>query len=254
MIGVGKADWVRPPLPPNRTGGFPASGSPVSGFTSMRIDEPRPSRRQGAYSGSAGVSDPDLHRKAINMQQERRAQSEPSHLCSAQSVVASRCRHLRYGLVLATRHVSSTFLRPFARRALPRFLAPMDALTPERLVLRVLIRDNERRTCLRSGLLALCIKPSDRSASNHLLPSPGLGLVSSRRLPRDLSAASLAGTTASLGLRLFLAGSPRQPAESSSSSCGPVIHLQLLSTPSHEDAVTLGYKAQTQLRRGLPPR
>ncbi len=38
VIGVGKADWVRPPLPPNRTGGFPASGSPVDGFTSPRID------------------------------------------------------------------------------------------------------------------------------------------------------------------------------------------------------------------------
>jgi len=30
-IGVGKADWFRPPLPPNRTGGSPASGSPVNG-------------------------------------------------------------------------------------------------------------------------------------------------------------------------------------------------------------------------------
>src|SRR5512142_2079941 len=25
--------WLAPPLPPNRTGGFPASGSPVSGFS-----------------------------------------------------------------------------------------------------------------------------------------------------------------------------------------------------------------------------
>lgn len=36
-IGVGRADWFRLPLPPNRTGGFPASGSPVGGFTSPRI-------------------------------------------------------------------------------------------------------------------------------------------------------------------------------------------------------------------------
>src|SRR5437879_13698146 len=28
------------PLPPNRTGGSPASGSPVGGLTSERIDEP----------------------------------------------------------------------------------------------------------------------------------------------------------------------------------------------------------------------
>src|ERR1017187_5064175 len=32
MIGVGMAG-LAPPLPPNRTGGFPASGSPVSGFS-----------------------------------------------------------------------------------------------------------------------------------------------------------------------------------------------------------------------------
>ena len=187
------------------------------------------------------------------MEHRRCGQSEPSHVYLAQSVVLSRCRHSRYGLVLAVRHVSSTFLRPFARRALPRFLARMDALTPGRPTLRILIRDNELRPCARPGLLASCIKPSDRSASNHLLPPPGLGLVSSRSLPRGLPTASLSGIPASLGLRRYLAGSPRQPAESSSSSCGPAVHLQLLSTPSHEDAVTFGYKVQTQLRQGLPP-
>ncbi len=108
-------------------------------------------------------------------------------------------------------------------------------------------------TWLRSGLLASCIKPSDRSASNHLLPPLGLGLVLPESLPRDLPTASLSRTTASVGLRHYLAGSPRQPAESSSSSCGPVVHLQLLSTPSHEDAVTFGYKIQTIFRQGLSP-
>src|SRR5687767_400973 len=39
-IGVGRVDWLRLPLPPNRTGGFPASGSPVNGITSERVDEP----------------------------------------------------------------------------------------------------------------------------------------------------------------------------------------------------------------------
>jgi hypothetical protein len=28
-IGVGTGHWFAPPLPPNRTGGFPASGSPI---------------------------------------------------------------------------------------------------------------------------------------------------------------------------------------------------------------------------------
>jgi hypothetical protein len=37
MIGVGRAA-IPLPLPPNRTGGFPASGSPVGGVTSERID------------------------------------------------------------------------------------------------------------------------------------------------------------------------------------------------------------------------
>src|ERR1700692_4767664 len=39
-IGVGRTDWIRSPLPPNRTCGSPASGSPVGGFTSERIDGP----------------------------------------------------------------------------------------------------------------------------------------------------------------------------------------------------------------------
>jgi hypothetical protein len=32
LIGVGRTEWSRSPLPPNRTGGSPASGSPVGGF------------------------------------------------------------------------------------------------------------------------------------------------------------------------------------------------------------------------------
>ncbi|MGO9019362.1 MAG: hypothetical protein ACLQVJ_13540, partial [Syntrophobacteraceae bacterium] len=35
-IGVGTTHWIASPLPPNRTGGSPASGSPVDGFTSSR--------------------------------------------------------------------------------------------------------------------------------------------------------------------------------------------------------------------------
>jgi hypothetical protein len=47
MIGVGRPDWVRAPLPPNRAGGFPAHGSPVDGFTSVRIEGPRHGRQPG---------------------------------------------------------------------------------------------------------------------------------------------------------------------------------------------------------------
>src|SRR5271170_5338175 len=41
VIGVGKAS--RPPLPPNRTGGFPAYGSPLGSFSS-RLSRGQPGR------------------------------------------------------------------------------------------------------------------------------------------------------------------------------------------------------------------
>ena len=112
------------------------------------------------------------------MRQEHFGQSGPSHMCLAQSVVLSRRRQWRDGSSLVGCHVTSTFLHPFAPPALPGFLATMGALTPERSALRILIRDNELRPGIRSGLLASCIKPSHRSASNHLLSSPGSSLVS----------------------------------------------------------------------------
>ena len=40
------------------------------------------------------------------------------------------------------------------------------------------------------------------------------------------------------GLRRYLAGSPQRQAESSSLSCGPYVHFQLLSTSSCKNAVT----------------
>jgi hypothetical protein len=101
------------------------------------------------------------------------------------------------------------------------------------------------------------VKPSDHSVSNHPSSPRGLGLVPCHRLTGNTTLGRLhpfLGTIASLGLRRYLAGSPRRQAESSSLSYGPVVHLQLLSTPSHEDAVTFGYRVQTLLRRGLSPR
>ena len=56
-----------------------------------------------------------------------------------------------------------------------------------------------------------------------------------------------------LGLRHYLAGSPRRKAESSSSSYGLLFHFQLLPTSSHENAVTFSYKVQTKPWRGLQP-
>ena len=187
------------------------------------------------------------------MRQEPCVQSEPSHMYLVQAVVLSRCRQSCYGKSLVACHVTSTFLHPFAPPALPGFLATMGALTPGRSALRILIRDNELRPGIRPGLLVSCIKPSHRSASNHLLPSPGSGLVLTRSVPRGLPTASLSRDQGVIRASPSLEGWPRQPAESSSSSCGPAVHLQLLSTPSHEDAVTFGYNVQTQLDRDLHP-
>jgi hypothetical protein len=105
----------------------------------------------------------------------------------------SRERHCHRLVVLFPLfgHHASIFLHPFAPPALPGFLATMGALTPVRSALRTLIRGNEHRPCTRTGLLVSCIKPSDRSASNHLMPPPGFCLVLPRSLPRGLPTASL---------------------------------------------------------------
>ena len=101
------------------------------------------------------------------------------------------------------------------------------------------------------------VEPSGRSVSNHPSPPRGPGLVSHPRLTGSTTPGRLHpffGTIASVGLRHLAAGSPRRQAESSSSSYGLAVHLRLLSTSSHENAVTIGYKVQTLLWRGLPPR
>ena len=54
----------------------------------------------------------------------------------------------RNGFTRVLRH-ASTFLRPFAPRALPRFITPMDVLTPERAALRLDVQHEHRRTPLR---------------------------------------------------------------------------------------------------------
>ena len=56
FIGVGKVDCFRPPLPPNRTGGSPASGSPVGSVL------------MGTYSRRHGL----LLRTATHVRQNRR--------------------------------------------------------------------------------------------------------------------------------------------------------------------------------------
>ena len=162
-------------------------------------------------------------------------------------------RHCRRLVFRWLGHSSSIFLGPFAPPALPGFLATMDPLTPGRPALRILIRDNEHRpgsvqvSLFHVSNLPTVPPPTTCCRLRDLVWfCPGAYRAVCRPHP-------FRGTRASFGLRHYLAGSPRQPAESSSSSCGPAVHLQLLSTPSREDAVTFGYKVQTQLRQGLSP-
>ena len=113
--------------------------------------------------------------------------------------------------------------------------------------------------CVVQVSLLHVIKPSDHSASNHPLPPPerssGFSTEAYREYRDGPDPITITVTIASIGLRHYLAGSPRQQAESSSSSYGLVVHLQLLPTSSHKNAVTIGYRVQnSKLWRGLPPR
>ena len=62
---------------------------------------------------------------------------------------------------------SSTFLRPFAPRALPRFLATMGALTPARGALRTHAKGNEHPPCPGQVSLVHMARPSLHSVTNH---------------------------------------------------------------------------------------
>ncbi len=95
------------------------------------------------------------------------------------------------------------------------------------------------------------IESSIHSVSNHPPSSLRFGLLSPPGLTAGIGYHShpitIVVTTASLGLRLWPAGSPQREAESSSFCYGLVVHLQLLSTPPHGDAVTFSYRVQTKL-------
>jgi hypothetical protein len=64
-----------------------------------------------------------------------------------------------------------------------------------------------------------------------------------RDAPRHRFVRQWSAFRTSFGLRHALAGSSLHPAESSSSSCRPLVHLRLLPTPPHGNAVSFGYEA-----------
>ncbi|CAN5701764.1 hypothetical protein BH23PLA1_BH23PLA1_31590 [soil metagenome] len=116
-------------------------------------------------------------------------------------------RHCRRFVFGRSGHVASISLEPFAPPALPGFITTMAPLTPAGRVLRTGSVMNARLV-FPAGLSASCAWPSDHSVSNH-----PVGLVIA--LPHYPSASRASGLLRS-GLRLTLAGSPRDKAESSS--------------------------------------
>jgi hypothetical protein len=127
----------RAPLPPNRTGGSPASGSPVGGFTSARTDGSgrRLWRRRAAQAqprrSYCPPWTPHIEGRQHPVRPYRRFHPRPA--ASNLSGLLSPFGHLRRALFrLPVRH-ESTFLSPFAPRPLRRFLATMETPTPRQI-------------------------------------------------------------------------------------------------------------------------
>jgi hypothetical protein len=219
--------WL--PLPPNRTGGFPASGSPVGGLTSKRTVKPVRRLRIGEQptTGPNGVTPPDTPRPGAHSRraapQSGSTQVPQDRACPARLALSGT--HGRWWHRPVGSHVS-TFLHPFARRALPRFLATMGVLTPGRL------SSPPRSPCF----TWLAFRPFRlQPPSGCRLSFCTRPLSSTARLPR---------ASGRLWLRSWLAGSPPFQAESSSSSYGPVVHLLQLSTSPRGDAVAFGFRPE----------
>ena len=137
-IGVGKTHWIGSPLPPNRTGGSPAYGSPVGGLTSKRIDGASMGRgqvQQPLLEGSGIAPGTIPHGEGRQQTGDSRQRFEPRHvgvgLSGAVSPDAWHGQSHRGVFRRFELHVS-TFLHPFAPPELPGFDATMGALTPTR--------------------------------------------------------------------------------------------------------------------------
>ena len=162
--------------------------------------------------------------------------------------------HSRGWRLLAHRSPASTFLRPFAPRALPRFLATMGALTPAQGALRTHTRGNEHPPLPGQVSLVHMTRTSMHSVTKHLTrPVIAFMLLAQRdRLPANRSDGFALSALGS-GLRLESASSSQRTAESCSSSYGLHVRLRLLPTPPHDDAVSFGYRERASPGRGLAP-
>ena len=181
-------------------------------------------------------------------------------------------RHCRRSSCLVLRHglCASTSLHPLAPRALPRFIATTDALTPARRFFGPL--GHERRSgsggspCLpRPHFQPFCPQPP-RRLDHDICARSRLLSIRGRR-PEDLTSAwrpkdsFLPGSWS--GLRAAPAGSPVGAAESGllcvmssmSRHYGRVVHLRQLSTPCRHGCSSLRFQAgERSAWRGLSPR
>jgi hypothetical protein len=130
----GRESRWRLPLPPNRTGGFPASGSPVGGFTSKRSDE-RPRGSQEIPSPDRPKNGTLVERVVIMRNPTSRAVRPRRRRAESPS---RRARRHWFRVCSPGCGFASTSLRPFAPGPLRPFIAPMGALTPARSVAPVL--------------------------------------------------------------------------------------------------------------------
>jgi hypothetical protein len=80
----------------------------------------------------------------------------------------ARAGHFPGAFFIRCAHRTSTFLHPFAPRALPRFFATAGALTPAQGALRTLIRGNEHPPCPGQVSLIHRTRPSMHSVTIHL--------------------------------------------------------------------------------------
>jgi len=125
------------PLPPNRTGGSPAYGSPVGGFTWLRIDELPHHRKEIPADKQRNVLCPLLPFGVVNMPNFDR--ESVFSLASTEAAPACLARgHSRWLRFCLDRRYSSTSLPPLAPSPLRDFIATMEALTPVRPALRSL--------------------------------------------------------------------------------------------------------------------
>ena len=118
---------------------------------------------------------------------------------------------------------TSTFLSPFAPRPLRRFSARMRTLTPRQ------VSPLSRSPRFTSHVT------QNHSASKH--PTPP------HRRFHTLPLSSMGFPSRGPGFTIGLQVRRERQAESSSSACGLIPHLRLLSTPPRGDAVTFGFQA-----------